>query len=130
MATTLSVGYLPQQWRERAQLLREHGAPDHAQLLEHLATQLDRALAAGGDEALTLVEAAKESGYTSDHLGSLLKRGVIPNAGRPKAPRIRRSDVPHKSAERPGRPSKKEGAVDVSSIAQAFKPTKKKRGNK
>ncbi len=124
MTDTLNVGHLLTQWRQRAQLLREHGAPHHAELVEHLAAQLDRALAAGGDEALSLVEAARESGYTADHLGALVKRSVIPNAGRPGAPRIRRSDLPHKQ---PGRPSKKEaGAVDVTSIAQAFKTNKER----
>ncbi len=110
---------LPTQWRERALLLREHGAPDQARLVEHLATELDQVLAAGGDELLSLVEAARESNYTSGHLGSLIKRGLLPNAGRPGSPRIRRSDLPTKKAKKPGRPPKKRKA-DATKIANAF----------
>ena len=115
---------LPTQWRERAQLLREHGAPDHARLVEHLATELDQVLAAGGDITLNLQEAARESGYSAGHLGALLKRGVIPNAGRPGSPRIRRSDLPHKSDQKPGRPSKK-SAANAATIANAFRERKR-----
>ena len=112
---------LPSEWRSRAQLLREHGAPDHAQLLEHVAGELHRAFGAGGDEVLSLVEAARESNYTSGHLGALLKRGVIPNAGRPGAPRIRRSDLPLKCARKPGRPRKQKAEVEANTIANAFR---------
>ena len=45
--------------------------------------------------------AARVSGYTADHLGALVKRGKIPNAGRTGAPRIRRQDVPRKKPDVP-----------------------------
>ena len=95
---------LPQQWRRRAKLLRDNGASDQARLLEHLAGELDQAFGAGGDEVLCLVEAAEESGYSADYLGSLIRRGKIPNAGCKNAPRIRRSDPPRKKPSKPGRP--------------------------
>ena len=44
-----------------------------------------------------LVEAARESGYSADHLGRLVRDGKIPNAGRPGAPRIARRDLPRKA---------------------------------
>ncbi len=53
------------------------------------------------DEALTLTEAARESGYSRDHLGRELRAGRIPNVGRPNAPRIERRFLPHKAGALP-----------------------------
>jgi len=50
-------------------------------------------------EALSLPQAASESGYSADHLAREVRVGRIPNAGRRGAPRIRRGDLPRK----PGR---------------------------
>ncbi|MDE2782551.1 MAG: hypothetical protein OXK77_06320, partial [Gemmatimonadota bacterium] len=47
------------------------------------------------------VEAARESGYSADHLGRLVRDGRIPNAGRPGAPRIARTDLPRKAPAEP-----------------------------
>lgn len=118
---TSSPGDLPTHWRQRAQLLREHGAPDHARLVEHLAGELDHALAVGGDEALTLVEAARESGYSPDYLGGLVRKGKIPNAGRLNAPRIRRSHLPTKKSSKPGRPPTPRQRRDEIADARALK---------
>ncbi len=49
-------------------------------------------------DLLTLTEAARESGYSADHLGRLVKAGAIPNSGRTNAPRIRRKDLPRKAS--------------------------------
>src|SRR5438128_326539 len=49
------------------------------------------------NELLNLREAARQSGYSADHLGRKLKSGEIPNAGRPGAPRIRLRDLPRKA---------------------------------
>ena len=95
---------LPLQWRERATLLEQFGDPNTARLWRIAATELDRALEAFDAETLSLVEAARVSGYTPEHLGLLVKQGKIPNAGRPGAPRIRRADLPTKSSAKPGRP--------------------------
>ena len=122
-----SPEHLPTEWRARAEVLRENGASEQARLLEHVAGELDRAIAAGGDEALTLVQAAKQSGYSAGHLGCLIKKGVIPNAGRPKAPRIRRSDLPTKKATKRGRPPRKRKVDDhATRIAKAFRQEKGK----
>ena len=103
--TPTSPGDLPTQWRQRAQLLREWGSDPHtARLWEMAAGELDHALGAGGDEALCLVEAAEESGYSADYLGSLIRRGKIPNAGRKHSPKIRRFHLPTKKSTKPGRP--------------------------
>jgi hypothetical protein len=89
-------GDLPALWRARAETLRQYGDANSARLWDIAATELEHALELFGAETLTLVEAARESGYTPDHIGALVKRGQIPNAGRTHAPRIRRSDLPPK----------------------------------
>lgn len=43
---------------------------------------------------LTLDEAAKRSGYSVEHLGRLIRQGVVSNAGRKGAPRIYARDIP------------------------------------
>ena len=102
---TPSPGDLPKTWRERAQFLTDFGDPNTARLWQLAAAELDEALRTLGEETLTLVEAAAVSGYTSDHLGSLIRHGKIPSYGRTNAPRIRRADLPIKSPTSPGRPS-------------------------
>jgi hypothetical protein len=105
MATTMSFA-LPALWRERANYLREYGHPACGRLWELAARELEESLAVHGDETLSLVEAAKVSGFTPDHLRSLIKRGTLPNAGRKGAARIRRSDLPVKRVGGPGRPTR------------------------
>ena len=74
--------------------MRLYGHETTAAICELHARQVDAAVAALDAEALTLVEAAAESGLSADHLGRLLRTGTIPNAGRKGAPRIRRADLP------------------------------------
>lgn len=64
------------------------------------AAELEEELRAAADEELTLTEAARESGYSADHLRHLVADGAIPNAGKHGRPRIRRGDLPRK----PGTP--------------------------
>jgi len=54
-----------------------------------------------GGQRLTLTEAARWSGYSREHLGRLVAKGTIPNAGRPNAPRIRVADLPRKTGHLP-----------------------------
>lgn len=96
---------LPAEWRRRAQFLDDFGDPNTACLWHIAAAELDLALQAHGDETLTLVEAAEVSGYTADHIGSLIRNGKLTNVGRPNAPRVRRADLPIKSPSSPGRPA-------------------------
>jgi hypothetical protein len=99
-------------WRERSRLLNEFGDPNSARLWEVAATELEQVLRLHDDESLTLSEAARLTGYTPEHLGTLVRRGAIPNAGRPKAPRVRRSDLPTKQPHGPGRPSRRRRPLD------------------
>lgn len=91
---------LVEEWRRLAGLLREHHAPQSAIAYERCAEQLEARLEEHGSEPLTLQEASELSGYSSDHLGRLVREGKIPNAGRHGAPRIRRADVPVKPQSR------------------------------
>jgi hypothetical protein len=116
-------GDLPAVWRERAETLRTYGDPNSARLWEIAAVELERAMEVFGQETLSLTEAARESGFTADHLGALVKRGKIPNAGRTGAPRIRRHDLPQKRSGGPGRPTRPQ-SVDrehVRRVAHSFK---------
>ena len=115
---------LPHRWRERAELLRDWGADEGAaRLWERAAGELEQALRASGDETLTLVQAARETGLTADHVGDLVRRGVIPNAGRKGAPRIRRADLPIKQPKHgptPERPLRVGDRTRLTELKQAI----------
>jgi len=112
----LTPGDLPALWRSKAESLRPYAEPV-ARAFDRAADDLERALHTEVDELLTLTDAAAMSGYSPDHLGRLIKQGVIPNAGRPHAPRIRRGDVPRRPVRIAAR---REGAYDVSADARAL----------
>ena len=116
-------------WRERAELLANFGDPNCARIWQLAAQELDQALQAHGEERLTLAEAARESGYSQDHLGALVRRGKLPNAGRRGVPLIRRSDLPIKPSTSPGRPAtpRRRKAIgedegDITSITNKLSP--------
>ena len=90
---------LPAEWRDQAEGLRQFGADAQAKAVDRCADHLEEVLRQEGDALLTLPEAAEESGYSSDHIGRLIREGRIPNAGRPGAPRIARRDLPLKATE-------------------------------
>jgi hypothetical protein len=83
---------------ERTRLSKYGQRVDPVLLLDDILRDVTAVLDAGTDELLTLRQAARESGYSADHLGRLVKTGAIPNAGRPHAPRIRRRDLPRKAS--------------------------------
>ena len=116
-------GALPAQWRQRAEGLRRYSVPA-ANAYEDAASELDAALQMLGEETLTLTQAAAACGYSADHIGSLVRKGQIPNAGRPNAPRVCRTDLPTKASTAPGRPPRKaEGSVDIIGIINRNNPT-------
>lgn len=94
-------------WRTEAEALRRrHAIVDGAELCAEILADFDAVVATEMEAALNLQEAAAESGYSPDHLGALIRQGKIPNAGRPKAPRIRRQDLPRKTSRlRPSPPT-------------------------
>src|SRR5260370_12695526 len=97
---------LTARWRQEAQLLRECGAVEAAQTLERCAGQLEAFERERALEALTLEQAAGESGYSYSALQKLLARGALANGGEPHRPRLRRRDPPRKPrvVQRPGQP--------------------------
>ena len=92
---------LPVTWRKQAQALRRYGGETPAAALESCAAELEDTLRERDETTLSLTEAARESGYSADHLGRLVRDGKIPNVGRPGAPRIARRHLPRKAPAEP-----------------------------
>lgn len=105
------IEQLANRWREDAETLeRYHDAALAAVCREH-ADALVAALRDAGDEALTLAEAAAESGFSRDRLRHLVADGSIANVGVKGSPRIRRADVPRKATAAPA-------GFDASAVAR------------
>jgi hypothetical protein len=95
MLTSTTPRDLVARWRLHAAEIEPY-AGSAAGAFRSAADQLAIALDSTDREALTLEEAAADSGYSADHLGRLLREQKIPNAGRAHAPRILRRDLPQK----------------------------------
>ena len=85
------------EFRAAAGIFREHAQESVAIAYEKCANRIEQAFKEEDNVLLNLQQAAEESGFSADHLGRLLREGMIPNAGRPGAPRIARRDLPIKS---------------------------------
>jgi hypothetical protein len=93
-----SLLHLATSWREEAVRLRtRYAAVELAHLAETCAAELEAAIRTEFDELLTVVDAARECGYSASQLRRLLAQGAIPNAGRKGSPRIRRGNLPRKA---------------------------------
>ena len=120
-----SVQSLLDDWLKQAEALRRYGGGNLAVVLERCADELEATLRERDETTLTLTDAARESGYTREHLGRLVRDGKIPNAGRPGAPRIALKHLPRKAhapaeprlAKNPGR-SEYSNAQIVQSIIE------------
>ncbi len=97
MVGRASVETLPATWRRQAKALRRYGGETPAVVLDRCAADLEDTLRERDETTLSLTQAARESGYSADHLGRLVREGKIPNAGRPGAPRIARRHLPRKT---------------------------------
>ena len=97
MIDRTSVEALPGTWRRRAKALRRYGSEPPAVALERCAAEQEDTIVERDDTTFSLVEASRESGYSADHLGRLVRDGKIPNAGRLNAPRIARIHLPRKA---------------------------------
>ncbi len=93
------------QWRTEADTLRKRGAVAQAIALETCADELEAALREHALEALTLNEAAQESGYSYSALQKKVASGELFNMGTKNCPRVRRGDLPRKAGQLPRGPS-------------------------
>lgn len=89
---------LPVKWRAEADAYKRDGVPGHAALLRRVAEELEAAWREHELEALTLEQAAEESGYSYSALQKKIASGELPNAGSKHRPRVRRRDLPKKGA--------------------------------
>jgi hypothetical protein len=103
----------PSAWRARAAELERY-APAAAEAFRAAAGELEQALREQADELLTLSEASEASGYSTRRLRELLHDGVVPQAGRKNAPRLRRGDLPKKAK------AKAAGTYDAAADAAAL----------
>ena len=92
----MGLSDLATRWTGEAESLERWGDTRGAAILRTCATQLNLAAREYEGEELTIPRAAEESGYSRDHLRSLVASGGIPNADRKGSPRIRRRDLPAK----------------------------------
>ena len=99
-------------WRDRAGHLRRY-APEVAAAWEDAATELEEHDHRHGQEELTRDEAAKESGYTPDHISRLIAEKRIKNVGRKGKPLVRRGDLPRKPKPAERTPRLENGDPDV-----------------
>lgn len=84
------------QWRELAEILRAEGCPEVAAARERCASELETSLHKHDTEALSVKQAASESGYSAEYLRRLLRDMPALNAGRAGKPLILRRDLPRK----------------------------------
>lgn len=89
---------LPSRWRTLAEQQRKLGADSQAHTLEYCADELERIQREWELEALTLEQAAEESGYSYSAIQSKVASGEIQNLGVKHSPRVRRCDLPRKSS--------------------------------
>ena len=95
-------------WRADAAVLRHRGAEALAVSLESCAAELETLAREWDIEALTLEQAAQESGFSYSHLQHLVAAKRLRNAGTARRPRIRRADLPRKA----GTPHDEPGLAD------------------
>jgi hypothetical protein len=86
------------QWRELAEMLRAEGCPEVAAARERCASELETSLHKCDNEALSVNQAASESGYSAEYLRRLLRDTPALNAGRAGKPLILRRHLPRKAA--------------------------------
>lgn len=103
-------------WLQDARTLRRRGCDREASVIESVAQELRDFVAGLGSVSVTLQEASELSGYSSAHLGRLVREGTIPNAGRQGSPRISISHIPR----RPVAHSHTGAQADTTQIVQSI----------
>lgn len=103
---------LPREWRAEAETLRHRGAEAQARAMESCAENHEERLRTWHSEALTLSEAAEESGIPYSTLQQKVASGELPNSGEKGSPRLRRCDLPSRGGGAP----KLNGEIDIAGI--------------
>lgn len=87
-------------WLRESELMGNRGSLVSGKAIcSEVLADFDAVMESESDAVLTLTEGARQSGYSADHLGRLIREGKIPNAGRPNSPRVRVGDLPRKPAD-------------------------------
>ena len=102
---------LVSEFREAAELFREHADESVARTYERCAQLLEDALSEQEETPLALQEAAEESGYSVRHLRRLMLDGAIPNARPGADPRILREHLPRKPGHRIAPPPRQDASA-------------------
>jgi hypothetical protein len=89
---------LVRRWCQQAAQYDRDGHLASARILQRVADELE---VITGGESVTLAEAARRSGYTTDHLARLDREGKLRNVGRKHAPRYLVVDLPRKLSRMP-----------------------------
>ena len=87
------IEQLSARWRDEAALFRRRGLNEAADVAESYAADLEATVREYRLTALTLTEAATESGLKYDTIQGKVSSGEIPNVGRRGSPRVRRCDL-------------------------------------
>lgn len=90
------------EWREDAATFRKYGQDGTAAMLEACVAQLEASEREAELEAISLEQAADESGYSYSAIQKMVARGELANVGRKHAPRVRRADIPSKGKRQVG----------------------------
>ena len=104
-------------WRELAETLNAEGCSEVAAARERCATELENCLRSNDSQALSVKQAARESGYNADYLRRLLREKPELNAGRNGKPLIFRRNLPRKPTTLVGCAAKQ---YDVAADAQSL----------
>ncbi len=121
---TLQFARLAAYRRAEAANLRGWGACAETVVLERVAAERERAIREDINEALTLDEAAQLTGYSTEHLGRLVRQGKLANVGRKHAPRVWRGDRRVKANPLPNTPAALRLDRSRTSIARAIATAK------
>lgn len=99
---------ISERWRTEAAMLRRRGAAAQAAAMESCGSDLEEEARRFAYEAITLEQAANESGYSYSALQKMVSAGRVSNAGTSHRPLIPRRDLPKKPGRTAGPSSERD----------------------
>lgn len=91
-----TVQGLVERWeKRRAALARYRAQVDGVAIADEVLNDLAELVR--GEGLVSLGEAARQTGYTTDHLSRLIRTGALTNHGRKHGPRVKLSECPAKA---------------------------------